>query len=282
MLGHEVVRTFVSAGSHVIAATRRPPDAPTERALAGARLLTGVDARLSDTVVGALGDARPDVVVNGSGIVKQRPEAKNALESIRVNSLFPHELALLCAASGARLIHVSTDCVFSGRAGCYTEDDRPDPVDLYGRTKLLGEVTGSGCLTLRTSIIGLELQGFRSLVEWFLRQTGEVTGWTRARYSGITTTELSRVLANLVENEPDLDGLWHVSSEPISKYELLVLLRDTLRPDVQIRPDGETEIDRTLDSSRFRARTGYEPPTWVMMIDELAGAVAQRIQEHRV
>lgn len=276
MFGHQMVPTLLGAGHEVVAATRRAPDPATAAALSGARLLAGVDARVAETVVGALGDARPDAVVNAIGIVKQRPEARHAVESIRVNSLFPHELHLLCTAVGARLVHLSTDCVFSGRTGNYTEDDVPDPVDLYGRTKLLGEVAGPDALTLRTSIIGLELARGHSLVEWFLRQAGVAAGWTRALYSGLTTAELARVILRLLEQEPDLAGVWHVSSDPIAKYDLLVLLRDALGSPVEVRPDAGTVIDRTLDSHRFRARAGYQPPAWSRMIDELAGAVRQR------
>jgi len=162
MFGHQMVPTLLGAGHEVVAATRRAPDPATAAALSGARLLAGVDARVAETVVGALGDARPDAVVNAIGIVKQRPEARHAVESIRVNSLFPHELHLLCTAVGARLVHLSTDCVFSGRTGNYTEDDVPDPVDLYGRTKLLGEVAGPGVGVVEVRAVGSGVGGHRT------------------------------------------------------------------------------------------------------------------------
>ncbi len=275
MLGHQMVHALRTAGHTPIATTRKRPEGAVATALADVSVLTNVDARQQDTVVAALVDAAPDAVVNCIGIVKQRPEAKDALESIRVNSLFPHELAALCRLSSARLFHISTDCVFSGRKGSYTEDELPDPCDLYGRTKLLGEVETPGAITLRTSIIGLELGRKESLVEWFLAQRGAIKGWTRALYSGVTTFELARVIVYLLEVAA-IDGLWHVSSQPIDKHELLCRLRDVLGRDIEIERDERVSIDRTLNSERFRHATGWTPPDWDAMLKELATAARER------
>lgn len=276
MLGHQVARSLLAAGHDPVATTRRPPQASSATMPVGVRLLTGIDARRSDTMIAALGAAQPAVVVNCIGIVKQREESKDALESIQINSLFPHQLAALCRVGGARLVHISTDCVFSGSKGDYTEDDMPDPIDLYGRTKLLGEVDAPDALTLRTSIIGLELHRMTSLVEWFLSRQGPVHGWTKARYSGVTTSELARVIVQLIEHAPDLHGLWHVSADPIDKYSLLCGLRDALHRDDRIIPDDQTTIDRTLNSQRFRSATSWAPPAWSTMLEELAEAVRRR------
>lgn len=276
MLGHEVVRALVTSGHDALAITRKPPEGPAVQALAGVPTISGVDVRQENSVIAALAGAAADAVVNCVGIVKQRREAKDAWESIRVNSLFPHELSALCRMAGARLVHVSTDCVFSGRDGSYTEDDVPDPVDLYGRTKLLGEVDEEGALTLRTSIVGLELGRHESLVEWFLSQRGPVRGWNRALYSGVTTFELGRLLVRIVEEFPALHGLWHVSAAPIDKYTLLCRLRDALHLDTSIEPDERVILDRTLDSSRFRAATDWRAPSWDFMLAELAEVVQQR------
>src|SRR5207253_2340396 len=149
---------------------------------------------------------------------------------LSINSLFPHRLARLCHAAKARLIHVSTDCVFSGRKGNYTEADQPDAEDLYGRSKLLGEVQGPGCLTLRTSIIGRELDTRQGLVEWFLSNQGrKVKGYRRAIFSGLTTDALSELIGRIILNHPDLEGLWHVASAPINKFELISLVRDVFK-----------------------------------------------------
>ena len=235
------------------------------------RLLGGVDAFNFDTVVRALVTVQPDVVINCTGIIKQLAAAKDPIVSLTINSLFPHRLALLCQASGARLIHISTDCVFSGRKGMYTEDDVSDAADLYGRSKFLGEVGAPGCLTLRTSIIGRELQTASGLVEWFLsNREGRVRGYTRAIYSGLTTLALADIITDILERHPELSGLYHVSSEPINKYDLLCLLRDAFGVQVEIEPYAEVQIDRSLDSSRFRAATDFTPPTWSDMIKAMA------------
>lgn len=276
MLGHQVVRELCSAGHDVVGTTRKPPASLVAQALDGVEVVSGVDARQADTVGHALAVARPEAVVNCIGIVKQRAEAGDAVESIRVNSLFPHQLAILCRVAAARLVHLSTDCVFSGSSGFYTEEDTPDPTDLYGRTKLLGEVAGPGAITLRTSIFGLELERKVSLVEWFLAQDGAVPGWSKARYSGLSTFVLSRLITRLLEDHPDVSGLWHVSSDPIDKHSLLVQLGEFLGRPTEVVPDGSIVIDRSLDSARFRGAVAWEPPSWSTMLSELAAAVHER------
>lgn len=235
------------------------------------RLLGGVDASDFYTVVRAFEIAKPDVVINTIGIIKQLPAAKDPIASITVNSLFPHRTARLCQATSARLIHISTDCVFSGRKGMYVEDDVPDPEDLYDRSKLLGEVAGPACLTLRTSFIGRELQSSNGLVEWFLgNRDGCVQGFTNVVFSGLATRTFAGLIADVIERHPDLSGVYHVSSEPISKYHLLCLLRDAFQVPIEVEPSPHHQIDRSLDSHRFRSVTGYVPPAWTVMVQALA------------
>ena len=191
---------------------------------------------------------------------------------------FPHQLAAFCRQSNARLVHVSTDCVYSGTRGGYRESDTPDPVDLYGRSKLLGEVSYPGCVTLRTSIIGLELGRSNGLVEWFLGQRKRTPGWTKALYSGLTTAELARVIMRVIDAGEKLDGLWHVSGDPISKFDLLVALQGALGRPISVAPEGSVVIDRTMNSDRFQAALGYKPPTWNEMLAELARAIKSREQ----
>ena len=213
----------------------------------------------------------PDVVVNTIGIIKQLPAAKDPIVSIAVNSLFPHRLARLCQATSARLIHIGTDCVFSGRKGMYVEDDVPDPEDLYDRSKLLGEVAGPACLTLRTSFIGRELQSSNGLVEWFLNNRGGcVQGFTNVIFSGLATRTLAGLIADVIERHPDLSDIYHVSSEPISKYQLLCLLREVFQIPIEIEPVLHHNIDRSLDSHRFRSAIGYVPPPWPTMVQAMA------------
>lgn len=277
MLGHELLRSWKER--HEVWITLRQEKgayAGRERAL-GEHVLFGVDVRRLQDVVDAVAAARPQAVVNAVGIVKQRAAAKEAIPSLEVNSLFPHRLAQVCAAAGARMVHLSTDCVFSGRQGHYTEQDLPDAKDLYGRTKLLGEVAEPHCLTLRTSIIGLELGRKGSLIEWFLAQQGRIKGFRRAIYSGLTTIEMARAIEHFLVKEPELGGLWQLSSGAIDKYDLLTRLSRRLgRKDVEIVPDDDFVCDRSLDSSALMARTSYRVPAWDAMLDELAEAIRSR------
>ena len=222
----------------------------------------GVDAERFESVLGALEAVRPEVVVNCVGVIKQLPAGKDPLVSIAVNSLFPHLLARACREAGARMVHVSTDCVFSGEKGNYREEDRADASDLYGRTKLLGEVDSPGCVTLRTSIIGHELEGRHGLLEWFLAQEGKVKGFARAVFSGFPTVEMARIVAERVIPNEGLAGLYHVASAPIAKYDLLQLVAERYGKTIGIERDEEFACDRSLDASRFREATGYEPPAW--------------------
>jgi dTDP-4-dehydrorhamnose reductase len=234
-------------------------------------VLPHVDVSDGSSLVRAFASARPDVVINCIGVVKQLASAHDPLLSISRNSLLPHQLADLSRAAGARLIHISTDCVFSGRKGMYTEDDVSDAEDLYGRSKFLGEVDGPGCLTLRTSIIGRELSTRNGLVEWFLsNRSKSVNGYSRAIFSGLTTNALSDLILDLIESSPDLHGLYHVSADPIDKYDLLHMLNDAYDAGVQIRRDESVVIDRSLDSSRFRAATSFAPRPWPEMIAAMA------------
>src|SRR4051794_30043428 len=228
-----------------------------------ARSIGGVSAQDFDSIARAFAAVRPRAVVNCIGIVKQDASAKDPLTSIAVNSLFPHRLAQLARAAGARLIHLSTDCVFSGRAGNYDESARTDAEDLYGRAKLLGEVEGEGCLTVRTSMIGRELSGAHGLLEWFLSQEGgRVRGFRRAVFSGFTTRALADLLARVVAEHKSLSGVWHAAADPVNKFELLSLIKEAYGLSVEIEPDDEFVCDRSLDGSRFRAETGIAALPW--------------------
>ncbi|MGB9082223.1 MAG: SDR family oxidoreductase [Desulfuromonadaceae bacterium] len=231
------------------------------------RINVPVDVGDFDSVVRVLAEVRPDVVINCIGVIKQLAGAKDSLMCIKINALFPHCLAKACERIGARLIHISTDCVFSGKKGGYVESDFPDCDDLYGRTKLLGEVDYPHAVTLRTSIIGHELNSCVSLIDWFLAQEGRVRGYTRAIYSGFPTVEMARIIAEIVIPRPGLSGLYQVSSEPISKYDLLCLVRERYGKKIEIDPDYEFFCDRSLDSSKFFAATGYVPPAWPELVE---------------
>jgi dTDP-4-dehydrorhamnose reductase len=234
-------------------------------------ILGGLDAQEPETVSDMVNRLEPDAVVNCVGIVKQREAARDPVSSIRVNSLFPHIVNAACRDAGARCVQIGTDCVFAGDAGGYLETDVPDATDLYGRSKLLGEVTGAGAITLRTSIIGWQIGEPTGLVGWLEAHRAErLSGFSSAFFSGLTTTALSRVIADVLRDHPTLEGLYHVSADRIDKWSLLRRLADQLRWDVDITPVDTPRIDRSLDSSLFRSRTGWRPSPWSDMLAELA------------
>jgi len=268
MLGHKLWQT--AAPRLDTWATLRDDGQKLPEGFDRKRIVGGVSAEQFDSVAGAVAAVRPDVLVCCIGIVKQRTAAGDALASLTVNSVLPHRLKALCDSTGIRLVHISTDCVFSGRRGGYRETDEADASDLYGRTKYLGEVSGPGCLTLRTSMIGRELCTSHGLVEWFLKQHGTAPGYTNALFSGVTTAELSRVILKVIEGHRTLSGVYHLAAEPISKFELLSRLNDALGRGLTIQADPSVRIDRSLDGSRFSAATGYVAPEWTSMLGELS------------
>jgi len=273
MLGHQLLRQW--QGRHEVRATLRrdPGDYADFGLFRPGNSYYGVNIAHTGELVGVLADFHPQAVVNAVGIVKQQSASKESIPSIEINALFPHRLAVLCKAVGARLVHMSTDCVFSGRKGNYQENDLSDAGDLYGKSKYLGEVHEPHCLTLRTSIIGTELTRKKSLVEWFLTQKGTVKGYRKAIFSGFTTIEMARIIESLLVQYPQASGLYHVSSAPISKLDLLTRLRAKLELPVQIEPDESLGIDRSLDSTRFRNEFGYMPPAWDDMLEELTNDI---------
>ena len=232
-------------------------------------MVTGVDVENHDSLVNLFAKITPDVVINCVGLVKQLSDANDPLQAVPINSLLPHRLAALCKLASARLVHISTDCVFSGAAGGYLETDFPDAYDLYGRTKLLGEVDYQHAITLRTSIIGHELDGARSLLCWFLAQQDSVKGFTKAVFSGLPTNELARVIRDFVLPNPHLHGLYHVASQPIDKHALLRLVADIYGRSNEIIPDDCLVIDRSLCADRFREATGYVAPAWSKLVQEM-------------
>jgi len=267
MLGHKALQVLVRH-SEVTGTVRDQAAAYAHHpVLSGFDLLGDVRAEDFDSVVQAVAASRPQVVLNCIGIIKQLPAAHDPLVSIGINALFPHRLARLCRAVGARLIHLSTDCVFSGRRGNYSEDDPPDAEDLYGRSKLLGEVTQAGCLTIRTSMIGRELQSSHGLIEWLLSQQGRsICGFSRAIFSGLPTLTLAECIARVILEHPQLEGLRHVAAAPIDKHRLLTLVRQIYDLDVQIEAYADFVCDRSLDGSRFAQETGWQAPDWPAMI----------------
>lgn len=269
MLGHRLWIELSPAHEAWVSVRGRAEDLSGLPGVDLGHVCSGVDVTDADALTQLFRTVRPEVVVNCVGLVKQHSLGSNPEAAITLNALLPHQLLRRCEAAGARLIHVSTDCVFSGSRGGYSEQDAPDPTDLYGQTKLLGEVP-EPALTIRTSMVGPELRSRYGILEWFLAQSGTVRGYTRARFSGLTTAALARLLREHVLPRPDLRGLYHVSAQPIDKFDLLNLFKEYYRLDTHIDPDDRVVIDRTLDSTRFREATGFRPASWPDMIREMA------------
>lgn len=268
MLGNAALRVFAEdPACEVVGSVRSAGVIKTLQAKApAAQFVAGIDVESLDSLTRLFAQVRPDVVINCIGVVKQLAEADDPLTAIPLNALLPHRLARLAQVAGARLVHVSTDCVFTGSKGGYLESDPSDAQDLYGRSKLMGEVDYENAVTLRTSIIGHELASAHGLVGWFLAQPGPVRGFTKAIFSGLPTVELARVIKQHVLPHPELRGTWHVSAAPIDKYTLLKLVAAEYGRTNEIAPDDKLVIDRSLDSTRFRAATGYAPPAWPELV----------------
>jgi dTDP-4-dehydrorhamnose reductase len=263
MLGNAALRLFAqSPGYQAFGSVRSAASLRLLPQAVHSSVVTGVDVDNPDSLTRLFATVKPGVVINCVGLVKQLAQADDPLEAIPINALLPHRLAQLCAVAGARLVHMSTDCVFSGAKGMYTEADAADAKDLYGRSKYLGEVDYPHAITLRTSIIGHELGGARSLVGWFLAQTGSVKGFKRAIFSGLPTVEMARLIRDHVLPHPELHGLYHVAAAPINKFDLLTLLAQTYGKTIDILLDEQFVIDRSLDSTRFMQATGFVPKEW--------------------
>ena len=272
MLGHVLLRHLSKNPEYEVLATSRSPQSLSKSF--PLELITRfrqdtVDADNFDTVIRALASIQPHIVINCIGLIKQLPIASDPLSAITVNAQLPHRISLISRAANARLIHISTDCVFNGVKGTYTEDDPSDAEDLYGRTKYLGEVSYPHCITLRTSIIGHELKSAYSLIDWFLAQQGSTRGFTKALYSGVPTVELARIISDYILPNEEMSGLYQISADTISKYDLLKIVAERYGKQIAIEPYDSFVLDRSLDSSRFRACTGYLPPSWPELVDAM-------------
>lgn len=270
MLGGSLLRYFSDNTKHDVYGTVR--DNNSENKLvskANANIISGIDVNDVSKLRNLIEELKPQYVLNCVGVVKQLKESKLPVYSISINSLLPHQLAEICSYNNAKLIHFSTDCVFSGKEGDYSVHDIPDACDLYGRSKLLGEVNYAPHLTLRTSIIGHEQGSQHSLIDWFLHQSGEVKGFTKAVFSGVPTVYMAELINAHIFTNPNISGLYQVSVDPIDKYSLLSLVRDIYGKEIIIKPDDSLIIDRSLDSSEFKTDTGMTNPSWKDLIEKM-------------
>ena len=271
MLGHKLWQLLPRRFPDTFATVRSRP------ALAGCelyrdeRVIDAIDAADFRSLATVLDRLQPAVIVNCVAVTLRREASADAVTSIALNALLPHQLACWSAEHSARVIHFSTDCVFSGRTGGYTEASPADAEDLYGRSKALGELTGASALTLRSSFIGRELGSGTELLEWFLAQRGKrIRGFRQALYTGVSTLFLARLVADIIEHHPQLAGLYNLASEVITKFDLLCLAREAFGVNVEIEPDDGYVCRRNLDGGRLRHALGAAPPGWPEMMAELA------------
>lgn len=271
MLGNAVFRTLLSLPKQysIHGSVRSSkfcelfPEIPSES------ISVGIDVENIDSLLELFERTTPDIVINCIGLVKQHSDARDPLVTLPINALFPHRLLKICGIRGARLIHISSDCVFQGTKGMYTEHDCSDATDLYGKSKYIGEVSAPHAITLRTSIIGHELNNSRGVIEWFLSQEQEINGFTQAIFSGLPTIELAEVIRDVVIPNSQLNGLYHVAGAPISKFDLLKIVGKIYNRPTKINPCEDLIVDRSLDASRFSDATGYLAPDWETLIKKM-------------
>lgn len=270
MLGNAMIRVLSEKDDWQVYGTVRSESSKRFfKADIAKRLIVGVDVEQHDSLMQAFIRTRPDVVINCVGLIKQLADADDPLQAIPINAMLPHRLAKLCELSGSRLVHMSTDCVFSGDKGGYREVDPSDARDIYGRSKYLGEVSYSHAVTLRTSIIGHELQSAHGLVGWFLSQQGSCKGYSRAIFSGLPTVVLAQIIRDVVIPRANLSGVYHVAAKPIDKFSLLKLIADVYGKKIDIVLDDKLVIDRSLVADSFRDATGYVAPDWRALIETM-------------
>lgn len=279
MLGHKLYQVLTP--NFNVAATSRGSysDISKYGLFQESNILSEVNVLEISRVEEVINQINPDVVVNCIGIIKQVQQVRDRLLSVWINSLFPHQLYKICEPRGIRLIHISTDCVFSGDKGNYIEDDPSDAKDIYGKTKYLGEVSGNGALTIRTSIIGRELSTSNGIVEWFIaNKAGKVNGFSRAIFTGFPTVHLAQIIGDVIANQRDLNGIYHVASDPIDKFTLLNLINDRMGLGIEIKESQDFRCDRSLDSALFRNKTGFKPHSWEKMTSDLAQDAKQYLK----
>jgi len=267
MIGSAVLRILSQDSSNIVFGSIR--DVRWKRYFSPSiqsSLISGIDVMQSDSLIALFDQTTPDLVINCAGLTKHRPESEDPLFSVPINSLLPHRLARLCNLFGARIIHVSTDCVFSGNKGNYTENDLPDATDIYGKSKILGELQYPNSVTLRTSTIGHELETCYGLLDWFLSQSSSCNGFVQAIFSGLPTVAFAELIRDFIIPNNKLSGLYHVAAKPINKFELLSLIAKFYKKEIQIIRDDSFRIDRSLNSERLKAATGYESPAWPELI----------------
>lgn len=269
MLGGSLHRYFSNTENSVVGTVRSNTALEQLADMGFDNVISGIDVTDFEILDSTISEMKPDYVFNCIGLIKQLSKSKLPVAAIEINSLLPHKIAEICTENDSRLVHFSTDCVFSGDMGSYKESSVPDAIDIYGRSKLLGEVSYDKHLTLRTSIIGHELNSNVSLVDWFLSQTDTVKGFSNAIFSGLPTCYIAEFLEKYVICNPDLSGMYHLSAEPIDKYSLLLLIKNKYDIKVDVIDYPDFIIDRSLNSDSLRDLLNFQPLKWPDLIERM-------------
>lgn len=211
----------------------------------------------------------PEFIINAVGITIRRGACGDQKTNY-INAILPREIDTWCMSNNKKQIHFSTDCVFSGKKGNYSDFDLTDADDSYGKTKGLGEINSDNTLTIRSSMIGRELFNNTELLEWVVKHKNQkINGFDNAVYSGVTTLWMSKTVYKIIKNLPKLSGIWNVSSRPISKYELIKKINDQFMLNIDIVRDSSFYSNKSLNSNRFFSETNFEIPNWDDMLSEL-------------
>jgi len=268
MIGHKMVQVLSNFNYEIIVSIREQRELTKHCFSSKAKVF--FNDFLKENVLTFLDRVNPDVIINAIGITIRRGVNDNASNCIYINSYFPHQLANWVGIHNKRLIHFSTDCVFSGSEGSYSENSTPNALDYYGKTKGLGEVFSKNALTIRSSMIGPELFNKTELFEWVINnKEKEINGFSRVMYSGVTTIYMASFLADLIENHKNLNGIYNIASKPISKFELLHLINENFNLGLFINKDQSIISNKTLDPSKIDNELGIKSPSWNELIIEL-------------
>lgn len=270
MIGHKIFTELASKGLDVTGTVRHARgNYDSHNLFLDPKIIPSIDVTTLPSVEALLNSQNPDIIINCVGITLRKPEIKDEELCVKVNAEFPHFLKKYVEANKKYLIHFSTDCVFSGKAECYTEESKPDATDVYGRTKALGEVIGDHALTLRGSQFGSEVFGKSELLEWAIAQTGQsIKGYDQAIYSGVTTNAMADLVADLIQRPKRLTGLYQVASQPISKYDLLCKVNEIFKLRMKIEPDSSYKNRKVLSAAKIASEIGYRCPLWDQMLEQ--------------
>lgn len=270
LIGSTLFRVLSKSNSYRVGGTLRLPAGSYQfEGGAATTLYFGVDFLKSDRWREVITDFSPDVVVNCAGVTKHRLAEFSGDEAHYINAQMPVILKEELCKLDSRFVQISTDCVFRGERGNYIEEDQPDALDRYGRTKIAGEVRGRNVLTIRTSTIGHECGTKHGLLEWFMDQKDSCRGFERAVFSGMPTLELACIFRDYILPGDLYGGLFHLAPYPINKLALLQKIAKHYQLDLEIIPDQEFEMNRVLNSQKFLNATNYRIKDWDTLIIEM-------------